>query len=45
LITDDDFTRMRKLFSDKLVAEIVYQSTQAAFFDRLTEAAGLRLEQ
>jgi len=44
LIADDDFERMRKLFSDKQVAEVVYQTTQAAFFDRLTEAAGLRLE-
>jgi hypothetical protein len=30
--------------SDQEVAEIIYQVTQAAFFDRLTEAAGLRLE-
>lgn len=45
MITDDDFARMRKLFDDKKVAEIVYQTTQAAFFDRLTEAAGLQLEQ
>jgi AhpD family alkylhydroperoxidase len=44
MITDADFERMRALFSDKLVAEIVYQTTQAAFFDRLTEAAGLQLE-
>lgn len=44
LITDDDFARMRKLFNDKQIAEIVYQITQAAFFDRLTEAAGLALE-
>ncbi|MSR56266.1 MAG: hypothetical protein EXS05_01155 [Planctomycetaceae bacterium] len=45
LITDDDFARLRKLFDDQNVAEIVYQITQAAFFDRLTEAAGLQLEQ
>ena len=44
LIDDDDFARMRKLMSDKLVAEVVYQTSQAAFFGRLTEAAGLRLE-
>ena len=43
-ITDDDIARLRKRFDDKTVAEIVYQGTQAAFFDRLTEAAGLRLE-
>lgn len=44
LIDDDDFARMRKLFDDKQVAEIVYLTTQAAFFDRLTEGAALRLE-
>jgi hypothetical protein len=32
------------LYSDHEVAEIVYQVTQAAFFDRVTEAAGLPLE-
>ncbi|MDB5386477.1 MAG: Carboxymuconolactone decarboxylase family protein, partial [Planctomycetaceae bacterium] len=37
LITDDDFARMRKLYDDKKVAEVVYVTTQAAFFDRLTE--------
>ena len=42
-ITDADFAKMRKLFSDKEVAEILYQTTQAAFFDRLTEAANLQL--
>ena len=40
----DDDELLRKLFNDKQVAEILYQITQAAFFDRLTEAAGLRLE-
>ena len=44
LITDADIEGLRKLYSDHEVAEIVYQVTQAAFFDRLTEAAGLRLE-
>ena len=44
LVTDDDFLRLRKSFDDKTVAEIVYQITQAAFFDRLTESAGLPLE-
>ena len=42
-ITDADFAVMRKLFSDKEVAEILYQTTQAAFFNRLTEAANLQL--
>jgi len=44
LADDDDFERLRKLFDDKKVAEIVYQITEAASFDRLTETAGLRLE-
>jgi hypothetical protein len=36
---------LRRAFSDKQVAEIVFQVTEAAFFDRLTEAAFLRLEE
>jgi alkylhydroperoxidase family enzyme len=44
LITDADIAGLRKLYSDYEVAEIIYQVTQSAFFDRLTEAAGLRLE-
>jgi alkylhydroperoxidase family enzyme len=44
LIIDDDFTRLRKHFTDKKIAEVIHQVTQAASFDRLTEAAGLRLE-
>jgi alkylhydroperoxidase family enzyme len=44
LITDADIEGLRKHYSDREVAEIVYHATQAAFFDRLTEAAGLRLE-
>jgi alkylhydroperoxidase family enzyme len=44
LVTDLDIERLRKHYSDYEVAEIVYHVTQAAFFDRLTEAAGLRLE-
>jgi alkylhydroperoxidase family enzyme len=44
LITDADIEALRKNYSDHEVAEIVYHVTQAAFFDRLTEAAGLRLE-
>ncbi len=43
-IDDDDIARLRKLFDDRKVAEIVYQVTEGAFFDRLTEASGLRLE-
>ena len=44
LADDDDFARLRKLFDDKKVAEVVYQITEAAAFDRLTETAGLQLE-
>jgi alkylhydroperoxidase family enzyme len=44
MITDADIEGLRKHYSDHEVAEIVYHVTQAAFFDRLTEAAGLRLE-
>jgi alkylhydroperoxidase family enzyme len=44
LVTDADIASLRKQYSDPEVAEIVYHVTQAAFFDRLTEAAGLRLE-
>jgi alkylhydroperoxidase family enzyme len=44
LITDQDIAGLRKHYPDPEVAEIVYHVTQAAFFDRLTEAAGLRLE-
>jgi alkylhydroperoxidase family enzyme len=44
LITDADIEGLRKQYPDPEVAEIVYQVTQAAFFDRLTESAGLRLE-
>jgi alkylhydroperoxidase family enzyme len=44
LISDADIEGLRKHFSDHEVAEIIYQVTHAAFFDRVTEAAGLRLE-
>lgn len=44
LADDGDFERLRKLFDDKKVAEIVYQVTEAAGFDRITESAGLQLE-
>jgi hypothetical protein len=43
---DDDIARLRKLFDDKKVAEVVFQVTQAAYFDRMTEApaSGSRTE-
>jgi alkylhydroperoxidase family enzyme len=44
-ITDDDIAGLRKYYKDQEVAELVYQVTVCAFFDRLTEAAGLRLEE
>jgi alkylhydroperoxidase family enzyme len=44
-ITDDDIAGLRKHYKDGEVAELVYQVTVAALFNRLTEAAGLRLEE
>jgi alkylhydroperoxidase family enzyme len=43
-ITDADVAGLRKHYKDREVAELVYQVTAAALFNRLTEAAGLRLE-
>ena len=44
LVTDDDVAAVRKHFSDRETAEVVYFVTLAAFFDRVTEASGLQLE-
>mgnify|MGYP001036445029 CR=1 FL=1 len=44
LVTDADVEAVRKHYSDSETAEVVYLATQAASFDRLTEAAGLQLE-
>lgn len=44
LVSDEDFLRLRDLLDDKKVAEAVYQTSQAAAFNRVTEAAGLPLE-
>jgi alkylhydroperoxidase family enzyme len=44
-ITDDDIALLRKHFPDRQVAELVFQPCNAAFFNRLTEAAGLPLEE
>jgi alkylhydroperoxidase family enzyme len=44
LITDTDVEGLRKHYGDFEVAEIVHQVTEAAFFDRVTEAAGLKAE-
>jgi alkylhydroperoxidase family enzyme len=43
-IEDADIAGLRKHYSDSQVAEIVYHVTQAAFFDRVTEAAALPLD-
>lgn len=43
-ITDDDIAQLRKHYSDSQVAEIVYRIGSAAFFNRVTEACGLPLE-
>jgi alkylhydroperoxidase family enzyme len=43
-ISDADVAVLRDHFSDREVAELVYRVTEAAFFDRLTEAANLPLE-
>lgn len=43
-VTDADVERLRGVFPDKQVAEIVHQVCTAAFFDRVTEAARLPLD-
>jgi alkylhydroperoxidase family enzyme len=45
LIADGDIAELRKHYKDAEVAELVLHVCNAAFFDRVTEAAGLRLEQ
>ena len=44
LVTDSDVEAVRRFLSDRETAEVVYFITAAAFFDRVTEAAGLQLE-
>jgi alkylhydroperoxidase family enzyme len=43
-VCDDDFTQLRKHYKDTEVAELIYHTGNAVFFNRLTEAARLRLE-
>ncbi len=43
-VTDADVEGLRRLLTDKQVAEVVHQVCTAAFFDRVTEAAGLPLD-
>jgi alkylhydroperoxidase family enzyme len=44
LVEERDIEAIRRHFSDHEVAEVVFQITEAAFFDRLTEAAALPLD-
>jgi alkylhydroperoxidase family enzyme len=43
-VADEDIASLRKLYSDRQVAELIYQLCNSAFFNRLTEACGLQLE-
>ncbi|HZV03964.1 MAG TPA: hypothetical protein VE999_02645 [Gemmataceae bacterium] len=43
-VADEDIASLRKSYSDRQVAELVYHLCNSAFFDRLTEACGLQLE-
>jgi alkylhydroperoxidase family enzyme len=43
-ISDADVSNLRSLYSDMQVAELIHVITNAAFFDRFTEPAGLPLE-
>jgi alkylhydroperoxidase family enzyme len=43
-VTDADVEAVRKVFTDREVAEVVYHTCNAAFFDRLTETADLPLD-
>ena len=44
LVKDAPRSGRPRTITNKKVAEVVYQITQAAYFDRLTEGAGLQLE-
>jgi alkylhydroperoxidase family enzyme len=44
LVVDDDVAELRKHFSDREVVQMIHYLTVTAFFDRVTEAAGLQLE-
>lgn len=43
-IADDDVAELRRVWSDHQVAEIIYVTAAANFFDRLTETLGLPVE-
>jgi hypothetical protein len=44
LVDDADVERLRAYFDDRQTAELIFHVTEAAFFDRVTEAAALPLE-
>ena len=44
LVDDADVASVRAHLDDRQTAELIHQVTEAAFFDRVTEAARLRLE-
>jgi hypothetical protein len=44
VLTDEDVARALKLVGPRDVVQLITYTTQRAFFDRVTEAAGLRLE-
>jgi alkylhydroperoxidase family enzyme len=44
LVTDADVAALRAHYPDREVAELIHQVSEAAYFDRVTEAGGLRLE-
>ena len=43
-VTDHNFVALRKLYTDPQVAEVVHRICEAAYFNRVTEATQLPLE-
>jgi alkylhydroperoxidase family enzyme len=44
-VTDNDFVALRRHYSDQQVAEVVHRICEAAYFNRVTEATQLPLEE
>jgi hypothetical protein len=44
VLTDDDVARALKATGPREVVQLIHYTTGRAFFNRLTEAAGLQLE-
>jgi alkylhydroperoxidase family enzyme len=44
LVVDEDVAALRRHFTDHEAAELVFHIANAAFFNRVTEAARLQLE-